>query len=137
MAKIYKFEGYVVAPNDEEIDVEYLINRYTDGYPFMLKTHCGCEEFEWDDDLEINHTDDYWVADKLYCQLGYDRAVEELRKHKKTWRKMVGVFTPGGDPAYECPVCGKGSHVYGIESLEPHKRCRDCGAELFYPWEVE
>lgn len=63
--------------------------------------------------------------------------MEELKKHKMTWRKTLGVFTPGGDPAYECPVCGKGFHVYGIESLEPHKKCRDCGTELFYPWEVE
>lgn len=136
MAKIYKFEGYIVDPNGEDIDVEEILKGY--GHTFMLKTHCGCEEFEWDDDLEVNNMDaDYCVADKLYCQLGYDRVVEELRKHKKTWRKIGGVFTPGGDPAYECPVCGEGFHVYGIESPEPHKRCRDCGVELFYPWEVK
>ena len=137
MAKIYKIEGYIVDPNGNEVDVEHLVERYTDGIPFMYKEHCSCEEFEWDDDVIPNHTDDYWEIDKFYCQLAYDRTVEELRKHKKTWRKIEGIVTPGGDPAFECPKCGKGKHIFSVFSVEPHKRCRDCGAELIYPWEVE
>lgn len=131
MAKIYRFEGYILDPNGDEIDVEEILKGR--GNTFMYKYGCGCEEFEWDDDLEVNNMDaDYWVADKLYCELGYNRAAEELKKSKRVWKKVLGVCTPGGDPAYECPVCGKGSHIYGVESPEPHNRCRDCGTELSY-----
>lgn len=82
MAKIYKIEGYIVSPNGDEIDIEDLVERFTDGFPLMYRHHCGCEEFEWDDDLDINQTDDYWVADKLYCRLGYDRVVRELKESR-------------------------------------------------------
>ena len=48
-------------------------------------------------------------------------------------------FTPGGDPLWQCPVCGSGLHVYGVEEegLPGAKkdRCPDCGQELKYPWE--
>lgn len=80
MAKIYKFEGYIVAPNGEDIDIEHLIDRYSDGFPFIRTNEY--EEFEWDDDLEVNCTDDYWAADKLFCQLAYERAVRELKEAK-------------------------------------------------------
>lgn len=56
---------------------------------------------------------------------------------KQKWIKSIGVVTPGGDPAYECPVCGKGNHVYGIENNHPEHKCSDCGAMLIYPWESE
>lgn len=81
MAKIYKFEGYIVAPNGEDIDIEHLIDRYSDGFPFIRTNEY--EEFEWDDDLEVNCTDDYWAADKLFCQLAYERAVKELKEYKE------------------------------------------------------
>lgn len=31
------------------------------------------------------------------------------------WVKVNGYATPGGDPVWQCSVCGKGRHVYGIE----------------------
>lgn len=52
------------------------------------------------------------------------------------WKKVFYTMTPGGDPLWECPLCHNGRHVYGVE--EPEKCthiCRDCGAELIYPWE--
>lgn len=48
------------------------------------------------------------------------------------WRKRVGVVTPGGDPAYECPFCGGGVHINGIECREHLDYCPDCGARLEY-----
>ena len=135
MAKIYKFEGYIVAPNGEDIDIEHLIDRYSDGFPFIRTNEY--EEFEWDDDLEVNCSNDYWVADKLFCQLAYDRAVKELRNSKKTWEKIEGCSALDGNPAFRCPKCGKGAHIYRVVSTEPQERCRDCGTELVYPWEVE
>lgn len=98
MAKIYKFEGYILDPNGNEIDVEEILKGY--GHTFMYKTHCGCEEFEWDDDLEVNNMNaDYWVADKLYCQLGYDRANKELREYKIQ--------------SYKCKDCSHYNHENG------------------------
>ena len=48
------------------------------------------------------------------------------------WKPLHGVFTPGGDPAYECPVCGKGSHCYGVENPKAYDVCPNCGTELKY-----
>lgn len=48
------------------------------------------------------------------------------------------VFTPGGDAVWICPVCGKGRHVYGVESFDgPQHICPDCGTKLRYPWETD
>lgn len=99
MAKIYKFEGYIVSPNDDEIDVEHLVERYTDGISFMYENHCSCEEFEWDDDVIPNHTDDYWEIDKFYCQLAYDRTIKELREYKSQ--------------SYKCKDCSNYMHENG------------------------
>lgn len=54
------------------------------------------------------------------------------------WRKSDQRFvTPGGDPVWQCPVCGY-THVYGVEHQYNYARvCRSCGAELKYPHEKE
>ena len=55
---------------------------------------------------------------------------------RKLWLKKKGVITPGGDPAWYCPVCKKGNHVYGIEHARNYMhKCPDCNANLKYPWE--
>lgn len=58
----------------------------------------------------------------------------------RNWIEVQGdFFTPGGDPLWECPVCGKGVHVYGVEEFgipDTHKdKCPECGEPLQYPWE--
>lgn len=52
------------------------------------------------------------------------------------WKECTeNLFTPGGDPVWECPICGKGKHVYGIENAdEVHDECPDCHTKLIYPW---
>lgn len=55
---------------------------------------------------------------------------------KLTWKKIGGAVTPGGDPAFMCPVCFHGEHIYGVEHPEPIHECPVCGAELIYPWEL-
>lgn len=57
MSKIYKIEVYIVDPNEYYADGEELFETIID------KTDCFCPtsiiykeaEFEWDDDLRINH----------------------------------------------------------------------------------
>lgn len=58
---------------------------------------------------------------------------------KGKWVKMGGYFTPGGDPVWKCSECGKGIHVYGIETssynsdiADGHQwvACPNCGAEM-------
>lgn len=52
------------------------------------------------------------------------------------WQKVMGVATPGGDPCWECPVCGKGHHIMGIETQYNHTNvCKDCGAVVFYSFQ--
>lgn len=55
------------------------------------------------------------------------------------WKECTeNLFTPGGDPVWECPICGKGRHVYGIENAdEPKYICPDCNSDLLYPWEAK
>ena len=53
-----------------------------------------------------------------------------------TWVCVHGVFTPGGDPLYVCPLCGGGQHVNGVEHPEHLDRCPACGARLAYPGEA-
>ena len=54
----------------------------------------------------------------------------EVRQRRNKWIAVHGVFTPGGDPYYECPYCGWG-RCYGIEHLEPMpEKCPNCEAEL-------
>lgn len=53
------------------------------------------------------------------------------------WIKDTGWVTPGGDPVWICPNCGK-AHVYGIEHQDNYRRvCEVCGQENRYPWEPE
>lgn len=53
----------------------------------------------------------------------------------RRWKEVHEVLTPGGDPVWECPVCGD-KHLYGVETPENHKNvCSSCGANVFYPWE--
>lgn len=58
---------------------------------------------------------------------------------KNKWIKSTKcVFTPGGDPLWECENCGCGEHVCGIETQYAFRRfCPDCGSENYYPWEDE
>lgn len=73
-----------------------------------------------------------------------DTAIATLKEHgigfaerPMLWQKRLGYITPGGDPVWECPVCGY-THVYGIEHQYNYARvCRGCGAELKYPHEKE
>ena len=52
------------------------------------------------------------------------------------WKEVKeALFTPGGDPVYECPVCGW-RHVHGIESPKAYSECPNCKAHVQYPWEV-
>ena len=54
------------------------------------------------------------------------------------WEEEKGDYlTPGGDPAWKCPKCGKGEHVYGVESPGKKEFCPDCKARLFYPQDVK
>ena len=55
------------------------------------------------------------------------------------WIKASGSwFTPGGDPVWQCSVCGKGRHVYGVEhgtygadiSDGQWVSCPNCGAYM-------
>ena len=47
-------------------------------------------------------------------------------------------MTAGGDSVWECPVCRKFRHVYGIEHMDNHlEYCPQCGAMLLYPWEKD
>lgn len=55
MAKIYKVEGYIVVPSGDDLDIEVLVEKKTNGYPFFRYNEY--EEFEWDDGLEVNKTD--------------------------------------------------------------------------------
>ena len=51
-----------------------------------------------------------------------------------TWQRVHGVITPGGDPCWVCPKCGKDEHVCGIETeYNRHHVCKKCGAILRYP----
>lgn len=67
-------------------------------------------------------------ASTMNCQGcgGYKKAKRGI------WKPVHGVLTPGGDPAYECPFCGGGRHVYGIESSHPLTKCPNCLARLKY-----
>ena len=55
------------------------------------------------------------------------------------WVKARGIWcTPGGDPVWECSVCGNGRHVYGIEHGSygadvadgQWVACPNCGADM-------
>ena len=57
---------------------------------------------------------------------------------KNRWVKVNGYVTAGGDSVWECPVCRKFRHVYGIEHMDNHLECcPQCGAMLLYPWEKD
>ena len=58
-----------------------------------------------------------------------------MENEQKFWLVKKGVFTPGGDPCYYCPVCGKGEHINGIEMPKHLDNCPDCGTRLLYPGE--
>lgn len=54
----------------------------------------------------------------------------------KIWEEVhENLFTPGGDPVWQCPICKGGRHVYGVENAdEIHDECPDCHTKLIYPW---
>lgn len=56
---------------------------------------------------------------------------------KGVWVKAIGMATAGGDPAWECSLCGGGTHVFGIEHIWNYRSvCPDCGNKIRYPWEI-
>ena len=57
---------------------------------------------------------------------------------KAIWKQVKeNLVTPGGDPCWECPICGHSRHVYGVENINnPKYKCEYCGKELKYPFEV-
>ena len=66
--------------------------------------------------------------------------LEKLPSAEKTggWVEVGGYFTPGGDPVWKCPECGKGMHVYGIEHQSYQRdiadgqwvACPNCGTKM-------
>ena len=66
--------------------------------------------------------------------------LERIPEQKKgKWLKICGYCTPGGDPVWKCSECGKGIHVYGIETnsynrdvADGHQwvACPNCGAKM-------
>ena len=55
--------------------------------------------------------------------------MEKILKWKKDTSQHW--ITPGGDPVYICPVCGRDRHVYGIENInEPKKFCSVCKTKI-------
>ncbi len=58
---------------------------------------------------------------------------------KQDWEQIEeDILTPGGDPAWRCPVCKGSFHVYGIETPESKSnKCSNCNTDLKYPWEKE
>lgn len=60
----------------------------------------------------------------------------EPERKKGKWIKVHGFCTLGGDPVWKCSECGKGVHVYGVESYRTDisdgqwKACPGCGAEM-------
>lgn len=57
---------------------------------------------------------------------------------KNRWVKVNGYVTAGGDSMWECPVCRKFRHVYGIEHMDNYfEYCPQCGAVLLYTWEKD
>lgn len=50
------------------------------------------------------------------------------------WEKLKGLFTPGGDPLYRCPICKseESEHFHGVERYSNRHYCPTCGARLEY-----
>lgn len=81
------------------------------------------------------------IADAIYRYLcdGIEEC-EDAEPKRKTgeWVEVHGFCTPGGDPVWQCSVCGKGRHVYGIEhgtyaadvSDWQWVACPNCGAVM-------
>ena len=66
-------------------------------------------------------------------------AADVVERKRGEWVKARGSwFTPGGDPVWECSLCGKGRHVYGIEhgtygadiADGQWVSCPNCGADM-------
>lgn len=53
------------------------------------------------------------------------------KRQKGKWIRVDGVVTAGGEPYYECSICGKGGHCIGVEHLRSHPNvCPNCGADM-------
>ena len=64
-----------------------------------------------------------------------DCPLEKMGKiNKAKWIQAYGYVTPGGDHVWVCSRCGKGLHVYGVESCNGDiadgqwVACPNCGA---------
>jgi hypothetical protein len=80
-----------------------------------------------------------WGAAKVKSVINSIPAADVVERKKGKWVKARGSwFTPGGDPVWECSLCGKGTHVYGIEHGSYGSdiadgqwiACPNCGAEM-------
>ena len=75
----------------------------------------------------------------VYKQSGGDKDLHffcpDWLKETNIWQEVhEGLFTPGGDPVWECPRC-KFRHCYGVEAVEgPYDKCPKCGKKVKYPW---
>lgn len=59
------------------------------------------------------------------------------RKKGQWIKSKKRVFTPGGDPLWQCSNCGQGEHVYGVGTADNFlRKCPDCKSMNEYPWEV-
>lgn len=65
----------------------------------------------------LSMLDDMYDEDELNynAYITIYNAVSGLSDDNDKWVKVGGYATPGGDPVWRCPKCGKGTHVYGIE----------------------
>ena len=101
--------------------------RYVNEILLVDENYCGyCWLNNWDEggaDVEV---------------IAYTPVSNIKIKPKGKWIRVGGYVTPGGDPVWRCPNCGKGKHVWGIEhnsygaDVADHQwvACPNCGIEM-------
>lgn len=64
----------------------------------------------------------------------HEPTLDIVDEERLRWKKIKGVFTPGGDPCYICPVCEdkESEHINGIEIRHEWNYCPICGTKLSY-----
>lgn len=116
------------------MDKETIAKILVDNLCYAYCDNCGNELYE--DNCDGCHRKyQNW---KLSRETADSIAEEICHKTKSKWVKVHGYVTPGGDPVWQCPKCGKGIHVYGIEhgtygaDIAEHQwvSCPNCGTEM-------